>query len=119
MDRTNEFSARDIEDNKGIACWGYLGLLFVMPLFAAADSPFARFHANQGFVLMMAELVMAILVLAANMLASLGQVFVWLYLILAAMFYIGMIAAIVFGIVNTLKGRAKELPLIGRIRLLH
>lgn len=119
MDRTKEFSARDIEENKGIACWGYLGLLFVMPLFAAADSPFARFHANQGFVLMLAELVMAILVLASHMLASFIPAFVWLYLLMTALFYIGMIAAIVFGIVNTLKGRAKELPLIGRIRLLH
>ncbi|MDR1165229.1 MAG: hypothetical protein LBO66_05040 [Deltaproteobacteria bacterium] len=45
------FDPADIERNKVVACLSYLGILFLIPLFAAKDSPFARAHVNQGFLL--------------------------------------------------------------------
>ncbi len=49
---------QDIEQNKVLAAIGYLGLLFVVPLFAAKQSKFAQFHAKQGLVLFVIELVL-------------------------------------------------------------
>ena len=46
MDRTNEFNRMDIEENKGISCFAYFGFMFIMPLWAASDSPYAQFHAQ-------------------------------------------------------------------------
>lgn len=47
----------DINSNKGYAILSYFSLLVLIPIFAAKDSKFARFHANQGLVLMIAEVV--------------------------------------------------------------
>ena len=37
---------KDVEENKLIAAVGYLGILFLIPLLAKKDSPFAQFHAK-------------------------------------------------------------------------
>jgi hypothetical protein len=39
---------QDAQDNKIMAILAYLGLLFLVPFLAAKESPFARFHTNQG-----------------------------------------------------------------------
>ncbi len=119
MDRTQNFKEEDIENNKGISCFAYLGFLFVMPLFAASDSPFARFHANQGLVLMIDQMILIVLILIAHLLAPVvPSVFPIVRTLLLLILYVFSIFSIVFGIVNTLKGKAKELPLIGGTKIL-
>ena len=44
-------SSKDVEENKAMAAIGYLGILFLIPLLANKDSPFAQYHAKQGMVL--------------------------------------------------------------------
>lgn len=43
-DTTNQFDPMDIARNKGMAVLSYLGLLFLIPLLASKDSPFAQFR---------------------------------------------------------------------------
>ena len=50
--------AQDIEQNKMLAAIGYLGILFLVPLFAAKQSKFALFHAKQGLVLFVIEVIL-------------------------------------------------------------
>jgi hypothetical protein len=50
----------DAANNKGMAVLSYLGALVLIPLFARKDSPFARFHINQGLVLMFAEMILSL-----------------------------------------------------------
>src|SRR3954470_1008619 len=47
----------DIEQNKVYAILAYLGPLFLVPLLAAPNSKFARYHANQGLVLFLATVI--------------------------------------------------------------
>ncbi len=42
----------------GILC--YLGILVLIPIFAAKDSKFVRFHANQGLILLLASVAYGI-----------------------------------------------------------
>src|SRR5689334_12413568 len=49
--------AADIEQNKVYAVLAYIGLLFLVPLFAAPNSKFARYHTNQGIVLFIAAVI--------------------------------------------------------------
>ena len=56
-DTTAQFAPEDIAQNKGMAILSYLSILVLIPLFAAKDSRFARFHANQGLVLLVSEVV--------------------------------------------------------------
>src|SRR6267378_526195 len=48
----------DIEQNKVYAILAYIGLLFLVPLLAAPNSKFARYHTNQGIVLFLATIVL-------------------------------------------------------------
>ncbi|MBP5662373.1 MAG: hypothetical protein J6X30_04380 [Clostridia bacterium] len=121
MDKTAEFDPRDIRDNKGIAAFAYVGFLFVMPLLGAPDSRFARFHANQGLVLLIDEMIMGVFILASHILSVQfdSMLLRTLRLILLLILYAGMIFCVGFGLVNTLRGKAKELPLIGKTRILR
>ena len=43
---------QDVQANKVMAILAYFGLLVFVPLFAAKESRFARFHTNQGLILL-------------------------------------------------------------------
>jgi hypothetical protein len=52
-----EADADDIEKNKVFAVLAYIGILFLVPLLAAPQSRFARYHTNQGIVLFLASII--------------------------------------------------------------
>lgn len=54
-DHTAEFDPQDVADNKVMAVLAYIGFLFLIPLLAAPQSKFARFHTNQGLVLFIVD----------------------------------------------------------------
>jgi uncharacterized membrane protein len=104
-----------------MALLSYLGLLFLIPLFAAPNSRFARFHANQGLVLCIALVCFGVVygILAAVFTVvfyALG-IYRLLSLLLLLIWAIPIIF-MVLGIVNCVQGRAKELPLIGGIKII-
>ncbi len=117
-DDTAEYDANDISGNKGMAVLAYLGLLLLIPVFAAKDSKFARFHTNQGLVLFIAEAIVSAIGKAIDLLV--GDVFIIGTLSGIGCFLVGLalFALAVVGIVNAVQGKAKELPLIGGIKIL-
>lgn len=106
-DITAEMDPKDIEDNKIMAVLAYIGLLFLVPLFAAKESKFARFHTNQGLVLYL----LGIAGVVVNIIPILGQ-------IASFVVVIAQIVFMILGIINAAQGKAKELPIIGKIKLL-
>ncbi|MBQ6263490.1 MAG: hypothetical protein IJK58_08255 [Clostridia bacterium] len=117
-DHTNEFDPTDIQNNKTMGILSYIGLLVLIPIFAAKDSKFARFHANQGLVLVIAQAivttVLSILAAILNLIPYIGWLPALLIRLLIPVVYIPSI----IGIINAAKGQAKELPIIGGIRIL-
>ncbi|HNZ63643.1 MAG TPA: zinc ribbon domain-containing protein, partial [Bacillota bacterium] len=82
------------------------------------DSRFARFHANQGLVLFLCEvgLVIVLSILQAILLAiswRLGFLVTILWLLMIPLAVVAII-----GILNAINGKAKELPVIGKIKLI-
>ena len=102
---------KDITDNKVMAVLAYIGILFLIPLLAAPNSRFARFHANQGLVLFLAEVVLG----AAGGVLGLIPFVGW---IISSAIGIVCLAFMIIGIVNAANGKAKELPLIGSFKLI-
>ena len=127
-DITHTCDPEDIRENIDRGILAYLGLLVLVPIFGGKRGRFARFHANQGLVLLVAEIIYSILylivntILAAIFLSSIrGLRLLWLYGVLNAIFsspYLLLFVLTVIGIVNAARGRAKELPLIGSSKLL-
>lgn len=98
---------QDAQDNKVLAILSYFGILFIIPLVAAPNSKFAKFHANQGLLLFLFGIILGIV----SVIPILG----WIVAV------VGSIASVVFfimGIINAAKGEAKELPLIGKYRII-
>ena len=117
-DHTNEFDPTDIQNNKTMGILSYIGLLVLVPIFAAKDSKFARFHANQGLVLVIAQaIVTTVLSILAAILAHIPFVG-WLFALLIRLVIPVVYIPSIIGIINAAKGQAKELPIIGGIRIL-
>ena len=104
-DTTSEYDAQDIEKNKVMAVLAYI--LFFIPLLAAKDSKFARFHTNQGLVLFLGGIIASVVAVI--------PVIGWIIAPIAGL-VITVLAVI--GIFNALNGRAKELPVIGKFKIL-
>ena len=52
-DLSREFQESDVEQNKLMAVLSYFSLLVLLPILCAKDSKYARFHANQGLMLLL------------------------------------------------------------------
>lgn len=114
----NNFDANDVAQNKVMGILAYFGFLFLVPLFAAKDSPYARFHANQGLVLFIAEfaygIVYGILAVIFAFIPVVGLIVIAVLGLVAIVF----IVLLVIGIMNACSGEAKKLPVIGGITIL-
>ena len=99
----------DVEDNKGIAAIGYLGILFLVPLLAKKDSPFAQYHAKQGLVLFIAEIILyavgfVLTFITCGFVCFIMRI-IWLLVIIL----------VILGIVNAVSGKTTPLPVIGKM----
>ncbi len=106
-DTTSNFNAADIEANKIMAVLAYI--IFLIPLLAAKESPFAKFHTNQGLILFIAGVAVT---LVGAIIPFLG----WFVILPLGCLAVGVLGII--GIINAIGGKAKELPLIGKFRII-
>jgi uncharacterized membrane protein len=109
--------AQDVANNKIFAILAYFGILFLVPLFAAKESPFARFHANQGLLLFIVEIALWIVLFVLNIILYVIHLS-FLGLIISSLVYLGILALAILGIIGAAKGELKELPVIGKFRLI-
>ena len=117
-DTTAEFDQNDINTNKGMAILAYFGPLVFIPMFAAKQSKFARYHSNQGLVLLIASILYGI---AYSILSSIILAISWrLYFLVSIIGLVSIVITIlaIIGIINAATGKAKELPLIGKFKIL-
>ncbi len=121
-DTTSEFDQKDISDNKAFAILAYISWLVLVPIFAAKNSKFARFHANQGLVLCIIETAWWIVstIISWFLGILLWRVFAlaWLIGLLFRLVNILFLVMMILGIVNAAQGKAKVLPIIGKIKIL-
>lgn len=126
-DSTAMFHPQDITQNKLMAVLAYLGLLWLIPCFAAKQSPFAQYHVKQGFNTFLLSICGSIFSFIIVMLPFKKSdpwgifeyrytpwplmLLIWLVMIVISVFCI-------LGIINAATGKAKELPLIGKIKIL-
>lgn len=126
-DTTAQFDQQDIQNNKVMAVLAYLGILVLVPIFGAKDSKFAKFHANQGLIVFIIDVALGIiqgiigavtardwatyLLYGPNPVAVIFNIIFGIIWIVVAIF-------IIMGIVNAATGKAKELPIIGKFKIL-
>lgn len=107
--------AMDIEKNKVFGVLAYIGILFLVPLLAAPQSKFARYHTNQGLVLFIAFLIASAGAGVLAMVPFVGCIAVLLWPVIA----VAGLVLMIIGIVNAASGQYKPLPLIGHFQILN
>lgn len=113
------FDPQDVQQNKLMAILAYFGILVIIPILAAKDSKFAKFHANQGLVLCICSIVLWVALSIISTLVYKFAFFLGMIIsLLSFLVYIGIFVLAILGIVNAAKGEAKELPLIGKYQIL-
>ena len=122
-DYTPYFNKKDKDSHHITAMLSYLSVLVIIPLIFARRSHYARFHANQGLVLTIISLAytLATRIFVSFLDILFGGVYVAIPTTLSSIFNFGSIFFLILlalGISNAVNGRAKELPLIGRIRFI-
>ena len=113
-DHTAEFDAADIQKNKVLSLFSYLGILLLIPLFAAKDSKYAKFHVNQGLWLLIAEVATSVLMAATGFIPVLGTIVA----IICWVCDVVLLVYAIIGIVNAVTGKAKEVPFVGKKALI-
>lgn len=111
-DHTDELDPKDISQNNIMAIFCYLGLLVLIPLFAVKNSRYCRFHGNQGLV----SIILSAIIGTTS--ALLGGLVHWVFNVLMAPVALAILALQVLGIIYAIQGKARELPIIGKIKLL-
>ena len=106
-DHTSEYDKRDIADNKVFAALAYTGLMGMVIALLVNNSPFARFHARNGAMIQIAELI----AVAFMIIPFLGWIAAGIMVII--LFIIRIVA-----FVRVLKGKAMELPILSDVGFL-
>jgi len=106
------FDQEDINKNKTMAGLAYF--IFFLPLILCPDSRFAKYHANQGLILLICSVAGSIVLSLFPTTGSLWRIF-WT---LRNLFSLACLALGVMGFLNAYNGKAQELPYIGKYTLL-
>ena len=91
----------------------YIGILWILGL-AADQTPFAKFHANQGLVLFLAEIVIGIAGGILSFIPFIG----FIGGIVSGLGSLASLVLMILGIVNVAQGEMKPLPVIGGITII-
>lgn len=100
------YTPEDIQNNKTMAGLAYF--IFFLPLIVCPESRYAKFHANQGLLLLITGI-------AGNVILGIIPIIGWMVM---PIFSLGILALVIIGLINGLGGKAKRLPLIGKFDIL-
>ena len=106
MMHDSEYDQEDIEKNKTMAGLAYL--IFFLPLIVCPDSKYGKFHANQS-------LLVFLLAILGNILLGFIPILGWMLL---PLFEILVLVMAIIGLINGFGGKVKELPIIGKYRII-
>lgn len=98
-----DVSSEESNEANAVAVFSYMGLLLIIPVLAAKEDPFVKFHIKQGLVLLLSFMAVELLVF----IPILGWLLIPIVFLMLGIFTL-------IGIVNALRGVKKELPIIGK-----
>lgn len=129
-DTTSEFDPSDINQNKVMAVLSYFGILVLIPLLAKKDSKYAQYHAKQGFNVFLLSIAYTIIYSLLHMIEFTRTQYIfgypienvkytpWFVTLICTLIGLAIMVFAVIGIVNAATGKAKELPILGKIKIL-
>ncbi len=127
---TAQIDPADIAANKVVSGFAYFGILFFLPLVVSPESRYGRFHANQGLILLLFSIATSIvrLILRAILVSYTYDYYsyssihygfgTYIFWALSAVLWLAVMALFIIGMINGFSGKVKELPIIGKLKLI-
>ena len=124
------YTDKEIKEGKSIAWLSYFGLLALIPYFAQKENKYTHAHAIRGLNLLIVDIAWGVLMGILTSVIKIEQTSYlwgypytytvtpwWLQLISAAGYiFIGVVS--IMGIVYACQGKVKDLPLVGKIKII-
>ncbi len=107
MGNQQQNNGQQKETNNLINAVAYL--IFFIPLIVDGNNEEYKFHANQGLVLLILGIIVSVL-------GSILPIIGWFVILPVGLIFVLVLAII--GIINGINRKQKELPLIGKIKLI-
>jgi len=117
----------DVQTHKGLAILAYI--FFLIPLIAAPNSKYARYHANQGLLLFILLVISVVAVVILHLGVLIVDHFVTIgilkfffdcgFNLLQFALLAGWVGLTIAGIINAANGLKKPLPVVGHWKLIH
>jgi uncharacterized membrane protein len=117
-DTTEKYSKKDIEAGKAMSVLAYIGPLCLVPYFAEKKNKYVRFHAIQGLNIFLASVIYGLAFGALSILLIFVPIIGWFLLLVLGFLSYGFIALDIWGIVNAFQDKAKEVPVVNKIKLI-
>ena len=115
-DDSNNFDKKDVESGKGMAILSYIGILALIPYFSEKNNKYVIYHAKQGMNLFIIDIILGV---AIGIISSiLTWRLYWLSSIIDSLLGLFMVALSIIGIVNVCNGKAKELPIVNKFKII-
>jgi uncharacterized membrane protein len=96
-------------NDKLLAALSYFGILIIIPFLLAREKAFVKFHLRQGLVLVVGWIVYWLLVAVLGRIPVIG----WINYLFSPLVALGFLILIIVGVINSINGEEKELPLLG------
>ena len=105
-------------NDKAFSALGYVGILFLIPLLAG-KTEYTRFHANQGLVLFLADVIAGVVIgVVTAILGLIPFIGVILSGVISGVLGLAIFVLMILGIVHAAQGEMKPLPVIGGIQII-
>lgn len=116
-EKVTNYEKKDIESGKVMAILSYL--IPLIPYFAEKENKWVRFHAVQGMnLLIIAVAVNIVLSILFNIMWSITWRLWGITNTLSTIVNVGITVLCIIGIVNVCQEKAKELPIINKIKII-
>lgn len=107
-DETYRFDPNEIRSTTSLCILCYFGPLFLVPMFVNKNSPYTKFHVNQGIVFLLLSAILGVVSRILSWIPFIGA-------LISSVIGISIFVLMIIGIVNAAQGKAKRLPIIGNI----
>lgn len=117
-DYSVDYEKQEKESGKAMAIIAYIGILCLIPYFAEKNNKYVRFHAVQALNLFLINIIYSVAVAVASMILIFVPVLGPIAVMILNVASYGFIALHIWGIVNACQDKAKELPIVNKIKII-
>ena len=114
-DDSKSFDKKDIDSGKGMAILSYIGILALIPFLSEKKNKFVIYHAKQGMNLFICEIIGSFVI---GIVTSILWRLWFVANLIETLYGLAVLALSIIGIVNVCNGKAKELPVINKIKII-